>query len=169
MISADTTVFERTMQNFADWTGEGEAPAYPVYEGDNYVALVDRYPKFAGQVVVFPSRGNPGQETAPYDLPAPVRLGMDYLTHVVQGRMKSIYPTGRIIRHEEGFAVPDHPHVVLFPAHRGEGRKLYEPSEISPDEAYFREAQRLLRLETDQKKIVDERLQRLLDAIVEWT
>ena len=169
MTSGELTVFEKTMQNYADWTGEGEAPAYPLYEGLEYVALVDRFPKFDGQVVIFPSHGQPGQETAPYNLPPSLRLGMDYLTHVIQTRMSSRYPKGRIIRHEEGFAVPDHPHVVLFPAQRGEGKKLYEPSQFEPDKSYYRETQRLLQLESDQKRIVDEKLKRLIEAVVDWT
>lgn len=166
---ADITVFEQTMLNFADWSGEGDAPAYPVYEGEDYVALVDRYPKFVGQVVVFPQEGRPGEDIAPYDLPARTRLGLDYLSHVVQSRMRTRFPQGRIVRHEEGFAVPDHPHVVLYPAQRGEGRKLYEPSGFEPDTRYFKTTQQLLKIEEDQKKIVDARLKKLLEAIVDWT
>lgn len=166
---AAATIFEQTMQNYAKWSGQGDAPAYPVYESDDYVALVDRYPKFIGQVVVFPHAGRPGENVAPYDLPTGTRIGLDYLSHVVQSRMSSQFPRGRIIRHEEGFAVPDHPHVVLFPAERGQGKRLYEPSDFQPDTDYFKYTQRLLKIEEEQKKIVDERLKWLLEAVEDWT
>jgi diadenosine tetraphosphate (Ap4A) HIT family hydrolase len=166
---SQVTVFEQTMRNYADWSGEGDAPAYPIYESSDFVALIDRFPKFIGQVVIFPSHGTPGENVAPYDLPPVISLGIDYLSRKVQSRMSKVFPSSRIIRHEEGFAVPDHPHVVLFPAARGDGKKLYEPSLLKPDDAYFKEAQRQLRLEDEQKKLIDERLKRLAEAVIEWT
>lgn len=168
---SDVTVFEQSLQNLADWHGAGDAPAYPIYEGDRHVVLVDRYPKFLGQVVLFPTEGYPGQDLELYELPDDIVTPLDHLTRVIQRRMRAAYPQSglRMIRHEEGYAVPDHPHTVLFPAERTKGKSLYEPSLLTPDQSYFKEVQRTLMLDQAQKIIVDERLKMLADMVVDWT
>lgn len=162
------------MRNLDDWSGEGSAPAYPIYETDDssplqVVALVDRFPKFFGQVVLFPRQGSPGEQVAPYDIAPAESLGLDYLARTVQSRMSEVFKGRRIIRHEEGFAVPDHPHIVLFPAKRGRGVRLYEPSLFKPDDRYFSAVQRKLRIAGQEKAKIDDRLKRLAKAVIEWT
>ncbi len=39
---SDGTGCEQSLQNLADWQGEGDAPAYPIYEGRGLGALGDK-------------------------------------------------------------------------------------------------------------------------------
>ena len=166
MANPELTVFEQTMQDFDNWSGEGEAPAYPLYSG-NVVALVDRYPKFPGQVVIFPRNGLPGQDVGLYDLPVHERLGVDLVADTIARQMHIAFEGVRIIRHDEGYAIPDHPHTVLLPAARGEGKGLYEPSTFKPSGEYFSDMRTLLELTPQQQEILDSKLARIaLEATV---
>jgi len=160
-MATGNTVFEQAMADYASWDGKGQAPAFPLYNGEA-VALVDRFPKFLGQVVIFPRRGFSGDDVSMFDLPTPISQAVDLVTHTIGRHMSKLFEGVRIIRHDEGYAVPNHPHTVLFPAGRGEGARLYEPSQFHPDEGYFDSMRELLALSERQTSLLDEKLGELL-------
>jgi diadenosine tetraphosphate (Ap4A) HIT family hydrolase len=153
-MSRELTIFERTMQAYQNWDGTGDAPAYPVYDGDHVVALLDKFPKFLGQVVVFP-RQAPGLEKATmFDLPKALRAGVDLVALTVGKRMGQAFEQ-LIVEHREGRGVPNHPHTVLFPAAQGEGRGLYDASTFSALPRYFESMHELLALPRTEKETLD--------------
>jgi hypothetical protein len=157
-MSAERTIFEQAMADYATWSGEGEAPAYPLYTGD-VVALVAKVPKFVGEVVVFPSTGYPGQDVGLFDLDTHVRLGVELVAHTIgQKMMRAFGVDKKVIEHDEGFGVPNHPHAVVFAAQRGEGARLYELSRLNPDQVYFELVQEMLALDERTTRLVDEKL-----------
>lgn len=158
MSAQEQTVFQRTMEELHAWDGNGEPSAYPLYNGDSVVALLDKFPRFPGQVVIFPVQASPGSNASMFDLRTHVRLSVDLVAHTMGQRMQQVFWDKRIIRHDEGYAVPDHPHTILFPAKRSEGRKLYEASAFKPPDGYFSGMQEQLRLSDLQKRTLDSKI-----------
>jgi len=156
------TVFQETMERYAAWQGdpEGEAPAYPVYNGARVVGLVDLFPRFFGQLVVFPrDPGGLGEDVSMEDLPIHVQSSVGLVVNTFRRRMRQLFEV-RAIRHEEGYAVPDHPHAVVFPAARGEGVGLYQPSalgELGPD--YFTGMQAMLTPPVEETRRLDQEIE----------
>lgn len=153
MAECRPTIFEKAMTDLATWDGQGEAPAYPLYRGAA-VAVVAKFPKFKGQVVIFPQEGNRGEPVSLHDLPLYQSLQVGTVAHVVAQKMQQVFPEGRIIRHDEGYGVPDHAHAVLFPAKQTEGRRLYDPP-IELADGYFERMQELLTLDEGQIRALD--------------
>jgi hypothetical protein len=125
------TVFQKVSREYDEWTGtgsQGRPPARLAFGHPDVRVWVDPFRKLPGTVVVVPREGTPGKDAYLHDLPAH-RLDQMSRVRVAFGR-KMLAITGvRPIEHVEGYGVPDHAHVVMFPAARGEGRALYESVE----------------------------------------
>jgi hypothetical protein len=160
------TVFERSLEALGSWNGEGRAPAYPLHMG-KIVIVASLFPKFPGEIVVFPEQGYPGQDVSLFDVPQHTRLQVDVAADTIGRKMQRAFEGVRIIRHDEGYAVPDHPHAVLLPAERGAGAGLYRPTEFHPDDSYFESIQAMLALTSHEGAALDEKIERLeVDAYV---
>ena len=93
-------------------------------------ALPDAFPKFPDQVVIIPAAGFPDREqTSVSDLLPVTQLALAALEAAIQRKMEhfSGVPGVRGIVRKDGFAVPHHPHIVMFPALRGESTAYTEP------------------------------------------
>ncbi|MDB5185606.1 MAG: hypothetical protein JWL85_129 [Candidatus Saccharibacteria bacterium] len=113
-----TTVFERV------WNNRKEL----LFRSDRHevLAAVDIKPKFPLQVVVALRYGTPG-ERADFDaLPSYMKKRLHTVADFLgQKILANCTEEQRVIRHTEGFGVPDHPHITLFAAERGQGKDLY--------------------------------------------
>lgn len=121
---SEPTVFEKVWQN---------PDSNFLYRNDqSQVGVVaDEFPKFPDQVVLFPAQGFPECDHAIFsDLPFSTQLALSALMASLGQKMRgfsgvpSVMPITRI----DGFAVPNHPHIVMFPALRGESSAYTEPS-----------------------------------------
>lgn len=122
-----STIFEREWKN---------PNASFLYKSKNagVGVVADEFPKFPEQVIVVPEKGFPGNENASLsDLDPQTYLALMFLVRFMDGKMKKFSGLDGVrgIVHAEGFAVKDHPHVVMFPAVRGESAGLNEPSRHS--------------------------------------
>ena len=99
--------------------------------------VADAFPKFPDQVVLIPRDGVTGNEKASIsDLSLKTRMGLVSLMSCLDKKMSTFsgVPEVRAISHVEGFAVPNHPHIVMFPALRGESIDFFKPSRHADEE-----------------------------------
>ncbi len=102
------------------------------FEADdiNVGIIADTFPKFPDQVVLIPANGFPERETASlYDLDFKTQIALAALEAAMQSTMESfsgIEGVRGIVR-VDGFAVPNHPHKVMFPGLRGESNDFTKP------------------------------------------
>jgi hypothetical protein len=128
-----------------------------------FMALVSPFAKFEGNVVVAHKDGTPGAQQTIYDLDRVRRRQLhevaDVVGEVILSRMCADSATRRPIEHVEGFALPDHAHIVLLAAVRGEGRNLYERMRNEWSEAGALDAvQESLRFSDDEARMLDSEL-----------
>ncbi len=105
-------------------------------------AIPDALPKFPDQIVIIPAKGFPDRDEASlYNLPLSTQMAMTAVQVVFQEKMESFsgVPGVRSIIRGDGFAVPNHPHIVMFPALRGESTAYTEPTRPSFTEPEVRE------------------------------
>lgn len=129
-IMTSGTIFERV------WTD----PASPfLYK--NEVAgvgiVADVFPKFPDQVVLVPAQGFPEREEASLsDLPFATQLALAALQSAMDKKMRSFsgVPAVRGVARVDGYVVPNHPHIVMFPALRGESGAYTEASRFTDEE-----------------------------------
>jgi len=105
-----------------------------ISERHRIMALIDPFAKFKHHVVIAPAEGAPGtiayfQELDP-SRQSQLRYVSDQVGRLIFNRFGSVtgnreLPDRRVVDHTEGFAVPDHPHIVVFSARRTEGARLY--------------------------------------------
>ena len=94
-------------------------------------AMPDGFPKFPDQIVIIPAAGFPDRDTASFhDLPLSTQMAMIAVQAAFQKKMESFsgVPGVRGIIRVDGFAVPNHPHIVMFPGLRGESTAYTEPT-----------------------------------------
>ena len=118
------TVFERVWK---------DTSTHFIYKNETAgVGIIpDAFPKFPDQVVLIPAEGQPANNEASLsDLPHSTYLALACLQSVI-GRKMEYFPGVRAITRVDGFAVPNHPHIVMFPALRGESDAYTRPSRFS--------------------------------------
>ncbi len=101
-----------------------------LFKSERYgvMALADPFAKFPMHVVVAPREGMPDEEVYFSDLPRITKRLLHEVSDAVEEKIKQhCQPGQRVITHTEGFGIPDHAHIVLFAAERGEGQSLYVP------------------------------------------
>jgi hypothetical protein len=118
------TVFE------LGWT-DPDAPW--LYKNEQYGVgiIADKFPKLPDQIVIVPAEGIHDKEFASLaDLPHEVFFALAALQRFMIRKMEqySGIEGVRAISRVDGFAVPNHPHIVMFPALRGESVAFTEPS-----------------------------------------
>lgn len=95
-------------------------------ERHGIMAIADAFPKMPLQVVVAPAGGEPGREVHFYDLELPkqrkllevgLAVGARILDHCTS-EQRSMFTL-------EGFAVPDHAHIVYYAGRRRQGEDRY--------------------------------------------
>lgn len=119
------TVFEGVWQN-------PKSPFIIKNEEFGVGVVADAFPKFPDQVVIIPAEGFPERETASLcDLDSRTYFALCALQRVMQRKMESfsgIKGGVRGIARVDGYAVPNHPHIVMFPALRGESVDYTNPT-----------------------------------------
>ena len=167
-LPANETLFEGIWRKLDEYDAAPEAsdvpPAYVLYRNRRFgvMALADAFPKFPHQVVITPREGCYGQKTSVYDMAPSRRLQLELVAQAIGKKLLSNAPEQRVIEHVEGYAVPDHPHIVMFSAERNQGVKLYGKAE--PASADTLEATRcLLQIDGDEAAELDSRLQTVED------
>ena len=163
------TIFERV------WSDPNSSFLYKSEAEDEAASVgivVDAFPKFPEQVVLIPAQGFPERDEASFsDLPLATQLALSALQSAMDKKMSSFsgVPTVRAIARVDGFAVPNHPHIVMFPALRGESGAYTEPSRFT-DEAIrqhlVEQTTKNLALTAEETDALDEMLQRIRELDV---
>lgn len=152
-----TTVFEEAWVN-------RDAPFLYKNETIGVGILADAFPKFPDQVVIIPRDGLAKNEKASIsDLDPKIALAMFCLMQFMSEKMASFSGLSgvRAVTHIEGFAVPNHPHMVMFPALRGESQELHKPSRYNSEDVRKLLVERTLKnlaLTKQEKEVLDTQL-----------
>lgn len=126
--------------------------------------VADTFPKFPDQVVIIPATGFPDRDNASFsDLSLTTQLALTCLVSVMDRKMRDFsgVPGVRAIARTDGFVVPDHPHIVMFPALRGESDAYTKPSLFTDEAVRKKLVQNTLRnlaLTANEKVELDEEL-----------
>lgn len=173
------TVFQTLVRKYDDWERkpEGDPPAQVLFRSKQYgyTAVVDRFRKLKYTSVVFPDEGTPQRTALVANLPPSRAYGLFAVTQAISakilkitGTMPAPYidgkpPEGRTVpvSHIEGFGVADHPHIVLFPGKRGEGKRLYEADVPQPTPEELDEVWSTLLLTGSDKEALELQLEAL--------
>lgn len=109
---------------------KGTIPCYKVYEDDKTLAFMDLHPIQTGMVLVVPKT----QVGHFFDLPDDDYFALMTTVKQVAKRLQQIFPdkarVGVII---EGFDLPDHVHVKVFPANSGNELRNVPDMDSEPD------------------------------------
>jgi histidine triad (HIT) family protein len=120
---------------------KGEIPCHKVYEDDKTLAFMDIHPIQPGHVLVVPKK----QIGHFFELPDEDYQALMATVKKVATRLKAVFAekprVGIII---EGFDLPDHVHVKVFPAGSGDELRSSPDMSAEPDHAALAEiAQKL--------------------------
>ena len=108
--------------------------------------------------------GFPDRDNASFsDLSLTTQLALTCLVSVMDRKMRDFsgVPGVRAIARTDGFVVPDHPHIVMFPALRGESDAYTKPSRFTDEAVRKKLVQNTLRnlaLTANEKVELDEEL-----------
>ncbi len=109
---------------------KGEIPCHKVYENDKTIAFMDIHPIQPGQVLVVPKK----QVGHFFDLPDEDYQALMMTVKKVAARLHQVFTdkrrVGLII---EGFDLPEHVHVKIFPASNGDEVRHNPDMEAEPD------------------------------------
>ncbi len=147
---SEPTVFDKIVS--------GELPSYKIWEDDNYLAFLSRWPSTPGFTVVIPKK-NPGDNYIDVDSQAYIDLML--ASRKVADLLRKAFNSYRVGLVLEGEGVP-YLHVKLVPMHgvNGEQRK-YE------HEAYFTEIYEGFLNTGNGPEMSDEELKKIQQKIVE--
>lgn len=111
---------------------KGEIPCHKVYEDDKTMAFMDIHPIQPGHVLVVPKK----QVGHFFELPDDDYAALMLTVKKVAERLHQVFPekarVGVII---EGFDMPDHVHVKVFPADSGDELRTAPDMEAEPADA----------------------------------
>lgn len=109
---------------------KGTIPCHKVYEDDKTLAFMDIRPIQPGMVLVVPKK----QLGHFFDLPDDDYFALMTTVKQVAKRLQQIFPDkARIGVIIEGFDLPDHVHVKVFPANSGDELRKVPDMESEPD------------------------------------
>jgi len=112
---SEPTVFDKIVS--------GEFPSYKVWEDDNYLAFLSRWPNTPGFTVVVPKK-NPGANYL--DAADDVYTGLLVAAKKVATKLRKAFNVDRVGLIIEGEGVP-HLHIKLIPMHDSGERDKHEP------------------------------------------
>lgn len=111
---------------------KGEIPCHKVYEDDKTLALMDIYPVTPGMTLVVTKNQVANFE----DLDDETYAALWATVKKVSKKLRSTFPDAKKIAVQvEGFDIPDHAHVKLFPLITGEELKAHPDFSAEPDHA----------------------------------
>lgn len=129
-------------------------------EWHSVMVVVDPYPRMPLQVVVAPADGTPGKEQHFHDLSVEQQRKLWEVGMIVGAKiMRQCFPGQREMFTLEGFAVPDHAHIVYYAGSRGQGINRYS-GPILGEEAVERTRQAMAFTEYESE-LLDRRLDRV--------
>ncbi len=109
---------------------KGDIPSHKVYEDNKTLAFMDIHPIQYGMVLVVPKK----QVSHFFDLPDEDYLALMSTVKKVAKHLKVAFPNkdrvGVII---EGFDLPEHVHVKVFPADSGDDMRHLPDPNVEPD------------------------------------
>ena len=125
-----TTIFERVWQQ----------PDGHLFRSERHgvMAVADLFPKMPLQVVVAPATGQPGETVNFFDLTV-VKQRQLLEVGLVVGRkiLQNCLPGQRSMFSLEGFAVPDHAHLIYYAGQRGQGLDRYTGKVLGPEAVQY--------------------------------
>jgi histidine triad (HIT) family protein len=89
---------------------EREIPAHVVYEDDQCLVILDKYPSIKGQTLVIPK----DEVDYAFDLPAPLYQHLLTIARKIAHASDKAFATERTCLVVEGFEIP-HAHIKLYP------------------------------------------------------
>jgi diadenosine tetraphosphate (Ap4A) HIT family hydrolase len=101
----------------------GEIPCYKIWEDDNYLAFLTRWPNTPGFAVVIP-KTNPGDNYI--DVAEDAYVGLVLAARKVAAVMRKAFDVKRVGLVFEGEGVP-YLHIKLIPMHGSTGTKKHTP------------------------------------------
>ncbi len=116
----------------------GDIPSLPVLRDEDMgvMAVLTNPQETVGQVVVFPSRPVATYE----DLTFREEEAMLVATSALAKHMRAALGVERVVRHVEGYGVPNHAHAVLLPSYqRGDSDRIHHPGQRLPFDEFTRE------------------------------
>ncbi|HSH55940.1 MAG TPA: hypothetical protein VK983_03880 [Candidatus Limnocylindrales bacterium] len=114
---------------------KGDIPSLPVLRHDTLevMAILANPQETVGQAVIFPKRAVGTFEELDHGQEQEMLLA----TRALARHMRSVLGVERVVRHVEGYGVPDHAHTVLVPSYqRGDSDRIHHPSERLPFEVF---------------------------------
>jgi histidine triad (HIT) family protein len=112
----------------------GEIPSFKVWENNDYVAFLDRYPQSVGMTVLIPKKHYPG-----YFVDVPDKVLSELMTNgkevakILDSRLEEVIRTMLVF---EGMDV-DHIHLKLLPLYKG------KPLVVTPTEPTIEELEKI--------------------------
>jgi hypothetical protein len=126
-------------------------------EQHGVMAVADPFAKFHLHVVVAPREGDPGKDVRFSKLPLLTKRLLHEVADAVEEKIeRHIEPEQRVITHTEGYGIPDHAHIVLFAAKRGEGKDLWVPR--SAGELAIEHTLNAISFNPNEAEMLDQRL-----------
>lgn len=109
---------------------KGELPCHRVYQDATTMAIMDIHPVTPGMVVVIPK-----QQVANFeDLSDEAYIALWSTARKVAKKLRSAFPDAKKIAVQvEGFDLPDHTHVKLFPLITGKELNVHPDFSVEPD------------------------------------
>jgi diadenosine tetraphosphate (Ap4A) HIT family hydrolase len=105
----------------------GDLPSLPVYRSEDrgVMAILAEPQELPGQLVVFPRRA----VSEIHHLSVATENEMLLVTRALTRQVQKQLGAERVVRHTEGYGVPDHAHTVLVPSYeRGDSDRIHHPS-----------------------------------------
>ncbi|HTH71893.1 MAG TPA: HIT family protein [Candidatus Pristimantibacillus sp.] len=144
---SEPTVFDKIVS--------GELPSYKVWEDENYLAFLTRWPNTPGFTVVVPKR-NPGPNYLDVDDEA--FAGITQAARKVAALLRKAFGVNRVGLVIEGEGVP-HLHIKLIPMHGESAGQKHEPVFTEQYQGYL--------ITVDGPEASDEQLQAIQKKIQE--
>ncbi len=125
------TIFEKIIDR--------EIPAVFVYEDEQAIAIMDKFPAISGQVLVIPK--TPTDYV--FDLDDTTYSYLFNLAKKIGSAMHTALNAERVCMLVEGFHVP-HVHIKMYPVRKGEKLEIHMGGEVS-DETLIKQAENIKR------------------------
>ena len=109
---------------------KGEIPSHKVYEDDKTIAFMDIHPVTPGMIVV----ATKDQVANFEDLDDETYSALWATVKTAATKLRAVFPEAKKIAVQvEGFDIPDHTHVKLFPLTSGEELRVHPDFSAEPD------------------------------------
>ncbi len=140
--------------------GVWESCENPLFKSEEHgvMAVADAFPKFPYHTVLFPREGE-DQKVHVHKLARAEAHKLYAVKHAIGAKiLEHCDDEQRIVDHTEGFAVPNHAHIVLFAALRGEGKALYDKAILPNSEEIIEQTIRDITLSEHEGAALEDEL-----------